>query len=260
MEQSLLSMFDLSGKVAIVTGASQGLGVSFARGLIKAGSNLVIAARSFDKLQEVAKDMRRYGRQVIPIKADVTNSKDVKNLVRETISYMGKIDILVNNAGIYAIANAEDMSLEQWHKVIDTNITGVFLCAQIVGRQMLKQGYGKIINIASINGFVGSPYVPQVSYVASKSAVIGLTKQLALEWAPRGLNVVALAPGPFPSSQTIWAYQKNPKLAKKLLAKIPMGRMGKLEELEATIVYLASAASNYINGQALIIDGGLLCA
>mgnify|MGYP001110330033 CR=1 FL=1 len=258
MEESIVQMYDLKDKVAIVTGASQGLGVSFARGLTKASANVVLTARNFNKLQKVTEDLSQYSHQIIPIRADITKPKDVENLIKETVANFGKIDILVNNAGIATVEKAEDMSLREWQQVIDTNITGIFLCAQVAGCQMLRQGYGKIINIASQYGFVGASYVPQVSYVASKSAVLGLTRELAVEWAPRGLHVVALAPGFFRSTQTIWAFEEDKKLGKKLLARIPMGRMGKLEELEATIVFLASAASGYMNGQALILDGGFL--
>ena len=258
MHDSLVKLFDLSGKVAIVTGVSRGLGVSFSRGLAKAGCNLTIAARSFDELQGVALDLQNYGRRVLPVKADVTQTGDVKNMVDETISSYGSVDILVNNAGISAISDAESMSEQEWSSVMDTNVKGCFLCAQEVGRHMLSQGRGKIINIASMYGISASSCVNQLSYVTSKSAVLGLTRELAVEWAPRGLNVVALAPGFYASDQTRWAFEDDPELGSRLLAKIPMGRMGRLEELEATIVYLASPASDYMNGQALILDGGFL--
>jgi len=258
MHESLLSMYDLTDRVAIVTGASRGLGVSFARGLAKAGCDLVICARNFENLKKVAGDLKKYGHEVVPLKVDVTVAEDIEKMVEETVSTFKKIDILVNNAGIAAVVNAEDMSVEEWQSVIDTNLTGLFFCAQQVGRYMLKQGYGKIINVASQYGIVASSYVAQASYVASKSAVLGLTRELAVEWAPRGLHVTALAPGFFPSDQTLWAFKKDKELGRKLLAKIPMGRMGKLEELEASIVYLASSASDYMNGQALVLDGGFL--
>jgi len=258
MHESLLKMFDLKGKCAIVTGVSRGLGVNFAAGLVKAGCDLVISARSFQQLSEVADDLRQYGSRVLPIKADVCRRVDVENMVKQTLNEYGKIDILVNNAGIASVVEAEHMTDKQWERVMDTNVKGVFLCAQCVGRQMLTQGSGKIINIASMYGISASSYVPQLSYVASKSAVLGLTRELAVEWGPKGLHVVALAPGFFRSEQTIWAFEQNRDLGEKLLAKVPMGRMGKLEELESSIVYLASPASNYMNGQALILDGGFL--
>jgi 2-deoxy-D-gluconate 3-dehydrogenase len=258
MDENLKEMFDLSGRVAIVTGVSRGLGVSFARGLAKAGCDLTIAARNFEELKKVGRELEQYGGNVLPCKVDVTISSDVDEMVRGTIAEYGRVDILVNNAGISAIADAESMSEKEWTSVMDTNVNGCFICAQAVGRHMLGKGQGKIINIASMYGISASSCVNQVSYVTSKSAVLGLTRELAVEWAPRGLNVVALAPGFFRSDQTIWAFEEDPELGGRLLAKIPMGRMGKLEELEATIVYLASSASDYMNGQALILDGGFL--
>ena len=258
MGESVLSVFDLTGKVAIVTGASRGLGVSYARGLAKAGCDLVLAARDLEKLEEIAKEVRQYGHRVMPVKVDVTRVGDIQSAVEKTVNEFGHIDILINNAGTSAVHEAEHMTEKEWNDVISTNLTGVFHCAQNAGKVMLRQKYGKIINIASMYGFVGSSYVPQASYTASKAAVIGLTKELAVEWGPRGVQVVALAPGFFRSDQTIWAFENDKELGEKLLRKVPMGRMGKLEELEGTIVYLASSASNYMNGQALILDGGFL--
>ena len=258
MHSSLLSQFNLSGKTALVTGASRGLGISFARGLAKANCNLVIAARELDRLTVVASDLEQYGGRVVPMKADVAQIKDAEAMVQRAITEFGRLDILVNNAGISAIAEAEDMTSTQWQSVIDTNLSGLFYCAQSAGRHMLHSGAGKIINIASMYGISASSCISQASYVASKAAVLGLTRELAVEWAPRGLHVVALAPGFFRSDQTIWAFEQNIELGTKLLAKVPMARMGKLEELEATIVYMASAASDYMNGQALVLDGGFL--
>lgn len=258
MHESLRAMYDLSGKAAIVTGVSRGLGVSFARGLAKAGCDLVVAARDLQKLGQSARDLEQYGHRVIPVKADICDSLEVETMVARTVSEFGKLDILVNNAGISAVADAEKMTAGQWQSVMQTNVGGLFFCAQSSARQMLKQGCGKIINIASMYGISAASYVPQASYVASKSAVLGLTRQLAVEWAPRGLQVIALVPGFFRSDQTIWAFEENKELGEKLLAKVPMGRMGKLEELEGTIAYLASSASDYMNGQALILDGGFL--
>ena len=258
MDQSLLSMFELTGQTAIVTGASRGLGVSFARGLVKAGCRVAIVARDYEALTTIANELKSYGPEVIPIRADVRDGRDVERMVQQTLDKFGRIDTLVNNAGISAVAAAEDMTTEQWQGVIDTNLTALFLCAQCVGRHMLSAGSGRIINIASMYGISAASFVPQVSYVASKSGVLGLTRELAVEWAPRGVQVVALAPGFFRSDQTIWAFEENKELGQKLLAKVPMGRMGKLEELEATIVYLASSGSGYMNGQALVLDGGFL--
>jgi NAD(P)-dependent dehydrogenase (short-subunit alcohol dehydrogenase family) len=258
MHPSLISQFNLAGKSAIVTGASRGLGISFARGLAKAGCNLVITARDLERLQRVAQDLEQYGGTVLPFKADAALVKDAEAVVDYAMEKFGRLDILVNNAGISAVADAETMSSTQWQSVIDTNLTGLFYSAQSAARPMLRSGSGKIINIASMYGISASSCISQASYVASKAGVLGLTRELAVEWAPRGLNVVALAPGFFRSDQTIWAFEQDKELGEKLLAKVPMARMGKLEELEATIVYLASAASDYMNGQALILDGGFL--
>src|ERR1700759_3261095 len=258
MHPSLLSQFNLSGKTALVTGGSRGLGISFTRGLAKANCNVVIAARDLDRLAAVASDLEQYGVQVVPMQADVAQIKDAEAMVQRALDEFGHLDVLVNNAGISAVAEAEVMSSTQWQSVIDTNLSGLFYCAQSAARLMLRTGAGKIINIASMYGISASSYISQASYVASKAAVLGLTRELAVEWAPRGLHVVALAPGFFRSDQTIWQFEQDLELGAKLLARVPMARMGKLEELEATIVYLASAASDYMNGQALVLDGGFL--
>jgi 2-deoxy-D-gluconate 3-dehydrogenase len=152
MDESLKRMFDLSGRTAVVTGVSRGLGISFARGLTKAGCDLTIVARNLDRLKQVAEELRGYGHRIVPLKVDVTSRRDVGRMVSTTVSEFGTIDILVNNAGIATVVEAEDMTEDQWKKVLDTNITGLFFCVQAVGRQMLRQGHGKIINIASMYG------------------------------------------------------------------------------------------------------------
>jgi NAD(P)-dependent dehydrogenase (short-subunit alcohol dehydrogenase family) len=258
MDNNLIPMFNLTGKVAVVTGASKGLGVSFARGLVKAGCSVAITARNTEMLQQVADELRAYDTEIFPIQMDVTDRAQVEESIGKIHQKFGHIDILVNNAGISAVEKAEDMTSSDWSSVLNTNVTGVFNCAQTVGKIMLAQKQGTIINIASMYAFVGSSYVPQVSYTTSKAAVLGLTRELAVEWGAEGVQVMALAPGFFLSDQTKWAFENNVKLANKLLAKIPLGRMGKLEELEGTIVYLASSASNYLHGQALVLDGGFL--
>ncbi len=258
MHESLLSMFDLAGKSAIVTGVSRGLGISFARGLAKAGCDLVITARDIEKLGRSVRELEEFGHKVIPVAADVRKPEEVEAMAAVAARHFGKIDILVNNAGVSAVADAENMTRDQWQGVIDTNLSGLFYCAQSCSRHMLRQGSGKIINIASMYGISAASYVNQASYVASKSAVLGLTRELAIEWAPRGLQVIALVPGFFRSDQTIWAFEENKELGRKLLAKVPMARMGRLEELEGTIAYMASSAADYMNGQAIILDGGFL--
>ena len=258
MHKSMMAMYDLTGKTAIVTGGSQGLGESFARGLAKAGCNLVLTARTFSKLEKVAAEMVHYGIEALPVEMDVNKRGDIEAMLSKTLDTFGQVDILVNNAGISAVNQAEEMSDEEFQSVIQTNLGGVFLCSQIVGRQMLKQKKGRIINIASMYSFVGASYVPQVSYTTSKAGVLGLTREMAVEWAPKGVQVMGLAPGFFRSDQTIWAFEQNKELGEKLLARVPMGRMGRLEELEGTIVYLASDAAGYMTGQTLTLDGGFL--
>ena len=181
MDATLLSMFDLTGKAAIVTGASRGLGVSFARGLAKAGCDVALAARNLEQLREVAAEIEKLGHRALPLRADVCRPQDVEQMVEQTLAAFGRLDILVNNAGISAVAEAEYMTSDQWQSVIDTNLTALFRCAQSAGRRMLAAGHGKIINIASMYGISAASYVSQVSYVASKSGVLGLTRELAVE-------------------------------------------------------------------------------
>jgi 2-deoxy-D-gluconate 3-dehydrogenase len=258
MHPSLERLFDLSGKVAIVTGASQGLGVEFARGLTKAGADLVLAARNEANLEAVAADLRQYGHDVRVVVADVTREADVARMVATAVDGLGRLDILVNNAGIAALAPAEEMTADQWSSVMDTNVRACFVCAQHAARHMLTRGSGKIINVASMYGKVASSEGKQVSYITSKWAVHGLTAQLAVEWAPAGLHVTAISPGFFATAQGAWAFEQDPALGQRLISRVPMGRLGREGDLEGAIVFLASAASDYMNGSALILDGGYL--
>lgn len=258
MHASLERLFDLSGQVAIVTGASRGLGVAFARGLTKAGADLVLAARTGDDLEDVAAELRQFGHQVRTVVADVTQEADVARMVATAVEDLGRLDILVNNAGIATLAPAESMTDAQWATVMDTNVRACFLCAQHAARHMLTRGSGKIINVASMYGKVASSEGKQVSYITSKWAVHGLTAQLAVEWAPAGLHVTAISPGFFPTAQGAWAFEQDPELGARLIARVPMGRLGRPDDLEGAIVFLASAASDYMSGSALILDGGYL--
>jgi 3-hydroxybutyrate dehydrogenase len=250
----------LKDKVSLVTGSTSGIGLGITRALAASGSAVVL--NGFGKAEEIKATQAAigadFGVKVAYSGADMTNPHSIAEMITMTLDSFGRLDVLVNNAGISAVADAETMSRDQWQSVIDTNLTGLFYCAQAAGRRMLQQGFGKIINIASMYGISASSCVSQVSYVASKSGVIGLTRELAVEWAPKGLQVVALAPGFFRSDQTVWAFEQNQELGRKLLAKVPAGRLGRLEELEGTIVYLASSAADYMNGHTLVIDGGFL--
>jgi len=251
--------FDIKGQTAIVTGASSGLGVTFAETLAERGVNLIIGARRYEKLVKVAEDISsKYNIKVVPVQTDVSQEEQVINIVKTAIEKFGSIEILVNNAGTASLSPSVDMNLEEWKKVIDVNLTGVFLCARTVAREMIKKKYGKIVNIASIYGAVGDIF-PTAPYYASKGAVINLTRALAIEWAPCKINVNAIAPGFFPSEMTETVF-RDEKTLKYILSRTPIGRTGEPLDLKAALTYLASPASNYVTGQTLFVDGGWTAA
>ena len=247
--------FDIREQTAIVTGASSGLGVTFAETLAERGVNMVIAARRYEKLIKVAEDISsKYGVKVVPVQVDVSQEEQVINMMKTTIEKFGSIEILVNNAGAASLSPSVDMSLEEWKKVIDVNLTGVFLCARTAAREMIKKKYGKIVNIASIYGAVGDIF-PTAPYYASKGAVINLTRALAIEWAVYKINVNAIAPGFFPSEMTESVF-RDEKALKYILSRTPLARTGESLDLKAALTYLASPASNYVTGQTIFVDGG----
>jgi gluconate 5-dehydrogenase len=247
--------FKIKGHTAIVTGASSGLGVSFAEALADEGANLVIAARRYDKLVKIAEELtRKHNVKVIPVKTDVSSEDEVVNMVRTAVEQFGSLEIMVNNAGIASLNPSVDMTLEEWKKVIDVNLTGVFLCARTAAREMIKRKYGKIVNIASIYGAVGDIF-HAAPYYASKGAVINLTRGFAIEWAPYRINVNAIAPGFFPSEMTEQVF-KDENAMKHILSRTPLGRTGEPLDLKAALLYLASPASNYVTGQTIFVDGG----
>jgi len=251
--------FDIKGQAAIVTGASSGLGIAFAETLAERGVNLIIAARRYEKLVKVAEDLSsKYGITVIPFQTDVSQEEHVVNMMKTAIEKFGSIDILVNNAGTASLSPSVDMNLEEWKRVIDVNLTGVFLCARAAAREMIKKKYGKIVNIASIYGAVGDIF-PTAPYYASKGAVINLTRALAIEWAPYKINVNAIAPGFFPSEMTETLF-RDEKTLKYILSRTPLGRTGEPLDLKAALIYLASPASNYVTGQTIFVDGGWTAA
>jgi len=251
---SVKQLFDLTDKVAIVTGASSGLGAVFATALAQAGADVVLAARRKSGLERTARQVREAGRTV---PTDVTVADQVDNLVGRTVDQFGRIDILVNNAGVATVAPAEVEPLEDFKWVIDVNLTSVFLVAQRVARQMLRNGGGKIINIASIYGAVGSSNVPATAYAAAKGGVINLTRELAIQWARRGINVNAIGPAFFPSEMTAGIFA-DASLYGNIVANTPMGRTGRPEDIAGVVVFLASSAANYITGQTIFVDGGWL--
>ena len=246
-------MFDLSGKVAVVTGANTGIGQAIALALAEAGADIAAVGRS--PADETVAKARALGRKAEMIAADLSSIEPVGRVVDEAIARLGGLDILVNNAGIIRRADAVDFSEADWDAVIDTNLKSVFFLAQAAGRHMIAQGKGKIINIASMLTFQGGIRVP--SYTASKAGVGGLTKLLANEWAARGVQVNAIAPGYIATNNTA-ALQADEVRNKAILERIPAARWGDPADLGGAAIFLASAASDYVNGHILAVDGGWL--
>ncbi len=245
------NLFNLSGKVAIVTGASRGLGKAIALGLSEAGAKLVVTdVLGVDK---VVKDIKRRGRDVLGLKVDVSRKSNVVRMVQRAVKKFGQIDILINNAGILKMSPAEKISEKDWDAVIAVNLKGQFLCAQGVGKQMLKQKSGRIINMSSIAGKMA--FSQAASYDASKAGVILLTKDLAVEWGGKGVLVNAICPGVFATKMTE-GFLKDSGFLKMVKSRVPLGRYAKPEELVGAAVFLSSEASSYINGHALVVDGG----
>jgi len=244
-------LFDLRTKIAVVTGANRGLGQAMAVGLAKAGASIVVA--DVLDVAVTVDDIKRLGRDALGVTLDVTEPADIKKMVQQAVKKFGRIDILVNNAGIVRQAPVESMTQKDWDDVIRVNLDGEFLCAQEVGKQMIKQQGGRIINIASVAGLYGS--AGSAAYSASKGGIIVLTKTLALEWAKYNINVNAICPGVFVTAMTD-SYLKDPGFQQTMKTRVPLARPGVPEELVGTVIYLSSRASEYMTGHALVIDGG----
>ena len=251
----ITELFDLSDKTALVTGGSRGLGLEIATGLVEAGARVAITARRETWLREAEEALRQVGPPPVVLQCDVSNPEQVDSAVTATIARCGRIDILVNNAGISWGAAVDQMPLDKWRAVMDVNAIGTFLMSQAVGRNMIRTGGGKIINIASVAGLVGSPatVLDAIGYSASKGAVISFTRDLAVKWAPHGICVNAIAPGYFSTRMTEGVFARS--LA-QIEASIPLGRVGAPRELKGAAVFLASRASDYVTGQVLVVDGG----
>ena len=247
-------LFDLTGRVAIVTGGSRGLGQEMAEGLAEAGARLMLCARRDEWLTPTVKEMRERGFSVESVLCDVSKPTEVQAVVDQTIAAYGKVDILINNAGLTWGDEPETMPLDKWHKVIDANLTGAFLFSQAAGRDMLTRRWGRIINIASIAGLHASVHGPHyVGYAASKAGLMGLTRELAATWGGRGIRVNAIAPGFFHSRLADPAIEK---VEPHIKAYSPIPRVGEAGELKGVAVFLAADASNYITGQVIVVDGG----
>jgi NAD(P)-dependent dehydrogenase (short-subunit alcohol dehydrogenase family) len=255
MTRNIRDLFDLTGRTAIVTGGSRGIGKEIAEGLAEAGANLVLCARRAEWLDATMSEFQRLGFNVRGRTCDVSKPEEVSAVIQDAVHTFGSVDILVNNAGTSWGAMPEEMTLEQWQKVIDTNLTGSFLFAQGCGRQMLKQGSGSIINIASIAGLTSSANGPfYAGYVASKAGLIGLTRELAASWGRRGIRVNAIAPGFFHSrlaDPVIDIYERT------IQENNVIPRVGQPGELKGVAVFLACDASSYITGQTIAVDGGM---
>ena len=249
-------MFDLKGKVAIVTGGGRGIGLKMAEGLAEVGANIVLCSRKVENCQKAAQDLGKIGVKTLAMACDVKSPESIKTVVDKTLKEFGRLDILVNNSGITWGGSAEEYSLEGWEKVMDTNMTGAFLFSQTAGRVMIRQKSGTIINIASVMGVIGiQEGADAIAYSASKGALITFTKDLAAKWANYNIRVNAIAPGWFPTDMTKWVLEHH---SKKILSLVPMSRFGEPEELKGAVVYLASDASRYVTGIVLPVDGGQL--
>jgi NAD(P)-dependent dehydrogenase (short-subunit alcohol dehydrogenase family) len=250
-------LFKVSGRTAIVTGASSGLGVNFARAFSEAGMNVVLAARRTEKLEELTAELKESGTKAEAITCDVADSSQIAAMVKKTVARFGGIDVLVNNAGQSDGGPVpEKLPDEMFEQIVRVNLNGLWFCCKQVGAHMLKRGKGgSIINVASVLGLGGQQNFPP-GYMATKAAVINLTKTLACSWADRGVRVNAIAPGWYPSEMT-GPWLGNPLFLKHIEAQTPMGRVGDPEELIGALLYLASDASSFMTGQTLAVDGGL---
>lgn len=248
-------LFDLTGKVAIVTGGSRGLGREIAFGLGEAGARVVITARRQQWLDPTLEELTNAGIDALALACDVTNPEHAKHVVAQTVERFGRVDILINNAGITWKAPAETMSLDRWNQVMTVNVTGAFLMAQAVYPEMLKVGGGKIVNIASVAGLAGSSaaVMDAVGYNASKGAMISMSRDLAVKWAPKGIYVNAVAPGFFPTRMTEALLSEHQE---EVETATPLGRVGQEGELKGAVLFLASRASDFVVGQVLVVDGG----
>jgi NAD(P)-dependent dehydrogenase (short-subunit alcohol dehydrogenase family) len=251
------SLFDLNGRVAVVTGGTTGLGHAIALGLAEAGADVVASSRRLERMEKVAAEIEALGRRTLRAASDVASRDSLVALHDAVLKEFGKVDILVNAAGITLKGPALDVDEADWSRVMETNLTGTLRACQIFGASMLRAGYGRIINIASLSSFVS--FYEVAAYSASKGAVASLTRSLAVEWARRGVNVNAIAPGIFPTPMNVKLIQGTPR-GDELILRTPMGRFGEVREIAGTAAFLASEAASFITGQVIAVDGGFLAS
>jgi NAD(P)-dependent dehydrogenase (short-subunit alcohol dehydrogenase family) len=246
--------FRLEGRTALITGGSKGLGRAIADALAGAGAEVCLVSRHLNEAQAAAAEIQSAtGKRALAFEADVSNSAQVNHMVERALTELGHLDILINNAGTNVRNNVVEYTDDDWRKVLDTNLSSAFYCCRAVGPHLMERGWGRVVNLASIMALTSLP--GRAAYAASKAGLIGLTKTLALEWAPHGVTVNALCPGPFATEMNIPLLQ-NPEVQQQFTSRIPLGRWGRVEEVGAAALYLCSEPAAFVTGHTLYIDGG----